>query len=102
MGLGPSCPPNDWYHLGEHYMYTWLTECPPPEADAPRTPSHLLPYHDDDPTPTGLSQSEGPLVSLEDDDQVMMDLGEGQSHAEGEGIDTDLPEDNRFASVHDH
>ncbi len=83
-------------------MYTWLTERPTPEVDAPGTPSHLSPCCDDNPMPAGLSQSEGPLVLLEGDDQVLMDLGEGRSCTEGEGTDTDLPEDDGFASVHDH
>ncbi|KAK0223802.1 hypothetical protein IW262DRAFT_1458863 [Armillaria fumosa] len=40
----------DWFHVGEHYVYEWLAECPPPEdtedvgpvPDSPSIPQPVL------------------------------------------------------------
>ncbi len=45
-GSGPSHPPNHWYYFGEHYIYTWLTEWPPPRTTNTLPSPHLcMQYH---------------------------------------------------------
>ncbi|KAK0211844.1 hypothetical protein IW262DRAFT_1301313 [Armillaria fumosa] len=73
-GTTSTRPIYDWFHVGEHYVYEWLAECPPP-SDAyhakPMTGSPLLPR---------------PVASLDED--VEMD---NRSCSTGAGsLDTDI------------
>ncbi|KAK0430218.1 hypothetical protein EV421DRAFT_1744348 [Armillaria borealis] len=100
-GSGPSRPPNHWYHLGEHYVYIWLTERPPPGNEVTAPSSHLSQYEDedcplhDDPLPEYSS------ARVLDYDVIMKGMDEGEAANTGEGPVAVLPEDDGFASVHD-
>lgn len=111
-GSGPSHPPNHWYHFGEHYIYTWLMERPPPGNAMSGLSPHLSQYTDEDfpltdrrpPTDSSMLTPglDDPLARTAEPDTMMGDATEEQSPVNDDKQYGGSSGDDGFASVHDH
>lgn len=112
-GSGPSHLLNHWYHFGEHYVYTWLTEWPPPRTTDTLPSPHLSQYEDEDGDHSPVvgnhldelmaltSELNSPFLLVLEIDAVMGDATGKSMTGTPTGTNEEQLGYDGFASVHD-